>query len=87
MFGFANVTTDAFNIEMVTDPSTYAIRMYEHVEMKASLPSFFTIQDGKLVTEGNLTFSDLFSNPGVGVDLGVEYHITDQIGLVAANIF
>ena len=84
LFGFANVTTDAFNIEMVTDPSTYAIRMYENVEMKASLPSFFTIQDGKLVTEGNLTFSDLFSNPGVGVDLGVEYHITDQIGLVAA---
>jgi len=84
LFGFGNVTTDAFDVKMVTDPNTYALRMYENIAMKASLPSFFTIRDGSLVTAGNLAFSDLFSNPGFGVDLGAEYHITDEWGVVAS---
>jgi hypothetical protein len=84
LFGFGNVATNAFDVKMVTDPSTYALRMYEDIAMKACLPSFFTISDGKLVTAGNLAFADLFSNPGFGVDLGAEYHITDDWGVVAS---
>ena len=84
LFGFANVTTDAFQAKLTTDPNTYALRLQENIVMKASLPRFFTLRDGKMVTAGNLAFSDLFSNPGFGVDLGAEYHITDQIGIVAS---
>lgn len=84
LFGFANVNTEAFEVKMVTDPASYALRLYENIAMRASLPSFFTLSDGKLVTAGNLAVSDLFSNPGFAVDLGAEFHVTNQIGVVAA---
>lgn len=84
LLGFANVSTENFKLKMVTDPASYALRLYENIAMRASLPSFFTIRDGRLVTAGNLAFSDLFSNPGFAVDLGAEFHLTDQIGVVAA---
>lgn len=84
LLGFANVSTEAFEVKMVTNPTTYALRIYENIAMNASLPSFFSMKDGKLVTSGNLAFSDLFSNPGFAVDLGAEFHVTDQIGVVAA---
>lgn len=84
LFGLANVRTNAFALSLLTDPQSYALRVREEIGMNFSLPGFFTVEDGMLKTAGNLRLGDFFHNVGFGVDLAAEYHITDQIGIVAA---
>ena len=84
LFGFANVTTDAFQAKLVTDADSYALRLYENVSAKASLPGLFVIDNGLLMPLGNFYVGDLFHNPGFAVDLGVDYRFNEQFGLAAA---
>lgn len=84
LLGLANVTTEAFDVKLYTDPDSYAIRLQENVNMLMCVPRVLVVKDGKLKLNKNIGFDELFRNPGFGVDLGAEYHITDQIGVVAA---
>lgn len=84
LFGIADISTDAFDVKLFTDPNTYALRLEENIAMRTSLPGMFGMSDGKLLSNGGFSFSDLFHNPGMGIDLGAEYHITKKIGVVAA---
>ncbi len=85
LFGAANVTTDAFNAKLTTDADSYALRIREHVAMKASLPSVFYINEsGYLATQGYFRVLDLFKNPGFGVDLAAEYRFNEHFSAVAA---
>ena len=84
LFGMANVNTKSLEASLFTHPESYSLRLEESVAMMASLPSVFTIADGKLKTQGSFSIGDLFSNPGLGIDLAAEYHITEEIGVVAA---
>lgn len=85
LFGAANVTTDAFNAQLTTDADSYALRIREHIAMKASLPSVFYIDEsGYPATQGYFRVLDLFKNPGFGVDLAAEYRFNEQFSAVAA---
>lgn len=84
LFGVANVTTEACNAQLYTDPDSYALRLRENVALKAGLPHVFYINEGKLMTNGQFRVGDLFSNPGFGLDLAAEYRIDDQFSVVAA---
>lgn len=85
LFGVANVTTDAFDAQLFTDPETYALRIRETIAMKAALPNVIYVDEtGKLMTNGSFSMKDLFRNPGFGVDLAAEYRFNDQFSAVAA---
>lgn len=85
LLGLANVTTDAFDVKLYTDPDSYGIRLQENIGMRMCVPRVLIVDEaGKLKLNKNIGLSELFRNPGFGVDLGAEYHITDQIGVVAA---
>lgn len=84
LFGVANVTTDAFDVKLYTDPDSYALRLMEDISMSASLPSVFTLQDGVIGTQGRFNVADLFRNPGFGLDFAAEYRFNEKFSAVAA---
>ena len=84
LFGFANVTTEACEAQLYTDPDSYALRLRENVALKAGLPNVFYVDEGKLMTNGQFRVGDLFSNPGFGIDLAAEYRLDDRFSVVAA---
>lgn len=84
LFGFANINTDALEAQLFTDPESYALRVKEHVAMRASLPNLFVANEGNLETRGSFRAADLFRNPGFGVDMGAEYRFNEHFSAVAA---
>lgn len=84
LFGFANVDTDVCQAKLITDADSYALRLYEDVAAKASLPGLFIVENGLLKPWGRFSVGDLFHNPGFAVDLGVDYHFNEHFGLAAA---
>ena len=85
LFGLANVKTDACDVELITDPDSYALRMKENVAMRLSLPNAVYVDEfGKLKTDGPFSVGELFRNPGFGVDLAAEYRFNRQFSAVAA---
>ena len=84
LFGAVNVSTEALSLKVVTDPDTYAIRIYEDIAMNLSLPAPARFENGKLLTNGHFAVGSLFKNLGLGVDLGAEYRFDDQFSMVAA---
>ena len=84
LFGFANITTDAFDAKLYTDAESYALRVQEDVAMRMALPRLFYADEGQLFADGLFQFGDLFRNPGFGVDLAAEYRFDDKFSAVAA---
>ena len=84
LFGILNVRTDVAKAKLVTDPDTYALRLEETVDVRASLPRAVTLEDGVLGGNGGFAFVDLFRNPGFGIDFAAEYRFDDRFSAVAA---
>lgn len=85
LFGIINVTTDAFDAQLFTDPDTYALRIKENIALKAAMPNVIYVDEtGKLMGNGPFSMKDLFRNPGFGIDLAAEYRFDDQFSAVAA---
>ena len=85
LFGAAHVGTDAFNAQLTTDADSYALRVKEHIAMRASLPSVFYVDEtGHLATRGQFYVGDLFKSPGFAVDLAAEYRFNEHFSAVAA---
>ena len=84
LFGLANVTTDAFEARLFTDPESYALRAQENIAVRASMLSAVTLKDGDLATNGGFSMGDLFHNPGLAIDLGAEYRFNRQFSGMAA---
>lgn len=85
LFGVANVTTDAFEAQLVTDPTSYALRLRENIALKVAMPyAVYVNEAGELKGDGPFGFGELFRNPGFGIDLGAEYRFNDQFSAVAA---
>lgn len=85
LFGLANVTTKAFDLQLFTDPESYALRLKENIAMKAAMPNAIYVDEtGKLKTDGPFSFGELFRNPGFGIDLAAEYRFDNQFSAVAA---
>lgn len=84
LFGFANITTDAFDARLYTDADTYALRVQEDIAMRMATPRLLYADEGRLMADGLFRFGDLFHNPGFGVDLAAEYRFNDKFSAVAA---
>lgn len=85
LMGFIDAKTQAMNMQLFTDPTTYALRLTADADIQAALPYEFTVVDGQLkVVDSRFNIANLFKNYGFGVDLGAEYKINDQFGVAAA---
>ena len=84
LFGFANITTEAFDAQLFTDADSYALRLMENVAVRAALPMAIYAHEGELLTNGPFKVGQVFRNPGFGVDLAAEYRFNDRFSAVAA---
>ena len=85
LFGVANVRTDAFDVNLFTDPNTYDLRLKENIAMRASMPNVIYVDEaGQLKSNGPFSVGELFRNPGFGIDFAAEYRFDDQFSAVAA---
>ena len=84
LFGFANITTEAFDAQLFTDADSYALRLMENVAVRAALPMAVYAHEGELLTNGPFKVGQVFRNPGFGVDLAAEYRFNDRFSAVAA---
>ena len=85
LLGVANVKTDACHVKLVTDADSYALRMQEHIALRSSFPGVFYVNDeGNLSTRGKFNITDLFQNPGFGIDFAAEYRFDEKWSAVAA---
>ena len=84
LFGFANITTDAFDAQLFTDADSYALRLMENVAVRAALPMAVYAHEGELLTNGPFKVGQVFRNPGFGVDLAAEYRFNNRFSAVAA---
>ena len=85
LFGVVNVKTDACDAKLYTDPDSYALRLQENIGIRAAMPNAVYVNEaGELKGDGPFSFSELFRNPGFGVDLAAEYRFNEQFSAVAA---
>lgn len=85
LMGAASLNTDSFRVKVVTDETTYALRVTEDIAMQVNSPMPFSIGDeGFQFDNARFDFTDLFGNPGFGIDLAADYRINDQFSVVAA---
>ena len=85
LFGLADITTDACDAQLFTDPESYALRLRENIAVKAALPNAVYVNaDGVLKGDGGFRAAELFRNPGFGVDFAAEYRFNDKFSAVAA---
>ena len=85
LMGYADVKSKALNIQFFTDPDTYAWQLMSDVDVRATLPYEFYLNDGELeIRDARFNIAKLFKNYGFGIDLGGEYQINGQWGVAAA---
>lgn len=84
MFGVGNVNTQRLDVNLFTDPDSYALRLVEDIAVRSSMPRVVTLEDGVIGGNGGFGMGDLFRNPGFGVDFGAEYRFDDHFSAVAA---
>ena len=85
LFGLANVNTQTFDLNLFTDPDSYALRLQENIVMRASIPNALYVDDaGLLQADGPFSVGELFRNPGFGIDFAAEYRFDEQFSAVAA---
>ena len=86
LMGFLHAKTDALNVQLYTDPTTYALKLMTNANVTGALPyEFTTDEDGTIkIVDNRFNPANLFKNYGGGIDLGAEYMINDQWGVAAA---
>ena len=81
--GLADLKTQNVDIQLFTNPETYALSLLADANLRAALPMPISMEAGKF-NVGNFNIMGMFKNFGLGIDLGAEYHITDEFGVAAA---
>ena len=84
LFGVANINMDNVSLKIVSNPDSYAIRIYENLDSYVNLPAPLRFEDGVFMKNGYFKLGTLFSNPGFGIDFAVDYQVNDDFNLVAA---
>lgn len=85
LMGLADVKSKNVNMQLVTDPETYAMTLSGGVDVRATLPYQIALNQGALsISDSRFNMANLFKNYGAGIDLGAEYRIDDQFGVDAA---
>lgn len=85
LMGFANARSQSINMQLFTDPDSYAISVTDKIDLDVCLPNAFTFEKGNFkFSDGHFHFGSLFRNPGLGVDLGADYRFNEHFGVSAA---
>ena len=85
LMGYADVQSSAIQLQLLTDPQTYAMTVTGDVGVRAALPYEVSMQHGDFsVGDSRFDLTNLFRNYGAGIDLGAEYQINDEFGVAAA---
>lgn len=88
VFGLANIKTNSMNATVSTNESKNEVRLQYDLDLNISSIVPITIKDQSIhIDMDEFTRnigSSLFRNIGLGVDLGAEYNITDNIGVSAS---
>ena len=84
LFGIADLSTDAFEMMLYTDPDDNTVYFKEDVTMRFSLPRKFQLEDGSMTANGPFGLSDFYHNPGFGIDLGISARINERFAVTAA---
>lgn len=85
IMGLADAKSKSFNMQLVTDPQTYALSVSGGVDVRTTLPYELSLEQGHLsVVDSRFNIANLFKNYGAGIDLGAEYRINDQFGVAAS---
>ena len=85
LMGLADAKSKSLNMQLVTDPETYAMSISGAVDVRTTLPYELLLNQGHLsVLDSRFNIANLFKNYGAGIDLGAEYRINDEFGVAAA---
>lgn len=85
LMGFIHAQSNNINMQLVTDPQTYALSVSGGLDVRTTLPYELLLQQGHLsIADARFNIANLFKNYGAGIDLGAEYRINDQFGVAAA---
>lgn len=85
--GLANLQSKEFDLQMYTSASGDSLALHSNIDMRGSMP--VDIEPDSLgfidqVNEIEPSVSDVFANPGIALDFGVTYQLTDQLEISAS---
>lgn len=85
LMGFMDAKSQAMNVQLYTDPETYALKLMTQADIIGTMPYEFVKEDGEIkIVDRRFNPANLFKNYGGGIDLGAEYKFNDQWGVAAA---
>lgn len=85
IMGLVDARSKNFNMQLVTDPQTYALSISGGMDIRTTMPYELSLEQGHLsVADSRFNIANLFKNYGYGIDLGAEYRINDQFGVAAS---
>lgn len=84
LFGIVDLTTDAFEMQLYTDPNNNTVYFREDVALYFSLPRKFQLVDNTMNAQGPFGLADFYHNPGFGVDLAASFRIGERFNVTAA---
>lgn len=85
--GMANLHAQEFDLKMYTSASGDSLALSSDIDMRGSLP--LEVEPDSLgfidqVNDIEPSVSDAFANPGIALDFGAYYHITDDLQISAS---
>ena len=85
--GIANLQSKQFDLQMYTSTSGDSLAVNSHIDMRGSMP--LDVEPDSLgfidqVEEIEPSVSDVFANPGIALDFGVTYQLTDELEISAS---
>lgn len=87
LMGLVDLSTNALNAKLYTDPESYAIKLaVDPITIRGTFPYQFKIGDDYSLSIVDKRFNpaNLFKNYGFGIDIGASYQFNDQWGVAAA---
>lgn len=84
LFGIVDLTTDALEMSLYTDPNSNTVFFKEDVGVRFSLPRMFQLEDGSMNANGPFGLSDFYHNPGFGLDLAASFRIGERFIVTTA---
>lgn len=84
LFGIVDLSTDALEMSLYTDPEDNTVYFKEDVLLRFSLPRMFQLEDGSMNANGPFGLSDFYHNPGFGVDLAASFRIGERFIVTTA---
>ena len=84
LFGIVDLSTEALEMSLYTDPESHAVYFKEDILVRFSLPRMFQLENGSMNANGPFGLADFYHNPGFGLDLAASFRIGQRFNVTAA---